>query len=521
MEIFKDKEKLIILILIILVPFLFGSLFFITPWFGDLNLIDEGQFAAWANHMLLGKHMFSDIYITYGPLYVYPLYLIFKFLGPQAFYVRLLYSTIGTILGMLFVWIFVEQFRFNKYLKYILLTLLILIPGNSIRQGVVFLSLLPLLKINPDKLSRWSFILGVLMTIAFLITPEAGIILGAIFILTFSYYFLKSKKIKVYFENLLLVVLGILFPFSLFYIWSSKEGWFNGYLATTKDILSSFSGVNLPNGMGFPNPLEFYYKNKLSLDWIKYLVSKDMLLYWQFLLFIIATIYVVIMVLTTNIKKNLFPFILILFYGLISYYSLIGRTGNFFLTLTPSLIILTYFAEKLFNIKDKVISKILLVIILLFIMRILFIFHPSISNINGIFHEFSNKPVERIGAIKISKQQLNYILAVRDYVSKNTNSKDKIFFLSNEPMMYMITNRLNPSRYDLPYIAHTRDKRYEMLSSFKTHPPKIIFYDTYSWAVDGISNKERLPEIMQFIRQNYYKTYILNGRVEVYTIKHD
>jgi hypothetical protein len=70
-------------------------------------------------------------------------------------------------------------------------------------------------------------------------------------------------------------------------------------------------------------------------------------------------------------------------------------------------------------------------------------------------------------------------------------------------MMYLLVNRSNPTRYDLPFIANTLEKRLEVLSSLERTRPKYIFENTLAWAVDGVDNRTRLPEVYAFIKQHY------------------
>lgn len=522
MEKFSKKEKILIVLTIVFVPLLLGSLFFVTPWYGDINVIDEGQMGAWANHMLHGKLMYKDIYITYGPFYVYPIYAIFKIVGPEAFYIRLFYGSVGTSFGIAGLLLFISRFSLKKIIFYPLIALLIFIPGAGIRQGAIYLFLWLILEHSKRKLF-FDFLSGIVLACSFLITPEAGIIGGIIVILLYGKRLIFDKNLKNVFLSLLFFTTGLIVLSSLFAVWASSEGWLGSYINTTRDVLQSFSGSNLPNGKGFPNPLDFFIENSPSIGWIKYLVSKDMLLYYQFLLFIISFLYLVTRKLLAVFDKRDYLLFLVTMTGFIHYYSLVGRTGNFFLALTPTIIILAYFAEKLWpTVKRNGASAQLglLILIVLVIARIFYIFIPSLQNLKGLIAQFERKHyVERLGSVAVSYDQEVYFRLIQNYVERNTASNDYVYFLSNEPIMYLLVDRVNPSRYDLSYIAHTLEKRYELLNSLKLNSPKLIFYDTVSWPVDEVSNKKRLPEIIAFINTYYAKTYIGNGRIEVYTLK--
>ena len=524
MQNLSKKEKIVIVLIILAFPFTVGSLFFITPWRGDFNLIDDGQMGAWASHMLHGKLMFRDIYITYGPFFIYPLYLLFKFFGPSGFLIKLLYGGFGTLIGIASAVLFISLFNFKRIVFYPLLFLLLFIPGLNIRQAAVFFFLWLLIKLHQSN-NVYSLLAGMVAAVSFLLTPDAGVISILLLLLYFIFQFIFKKNTKDLLVKLMLIGAGIGIITLFFSSWAMSEGWLADYVSTTPDILASFSGPLLPNGKGFPNPLTFFFSTAPSFAWLKYSISKDMLLYYEYMIFIATFLYLGARKIKGYSKQSDFYLLMIALSGFIQYYSLVGRSGNFFLTLTPVLIILGYFSAKLLDsVKKTTVQKKLrvaaLAMIVLFVLRILYIFTPSLNS----FIQFKNQysiysEVDRIGSTAITESQAKYLKLVKDYIALHTISNDYIFFLSNEPLLYMLTDRVNPTRYDLPYIAHTREKRYEMLSDLRKKSPKLIFYDNASWPVDEISNIRRLPEVISFIESHYYKKYIGNGRVVVYTLK--
>src|SRR3989344_2652336 len=140
----KRLNTILEIVIISFIGFLLGGTSG-SPFYGDVNVIDEGQFAAWANHMLHGKFLFKDIYVTYGPLYVYPLYLLSKIFGPSMFLVRA-YITIGALVGIYAVNEILKQFKIEKLLRYLTLVLFALLPIMQLRQAVGYIILLFLFK---------------------------------------------------------------------------------------------------------------------------------------------------------------------------------------------------------------------------------------------------------------------------------------------------------------------------------------------------------------------------------------
>src|SRR3989338_885736 len=476
--VYMDSKKKIVRsfviesVLIALVALAFGSLLFISPFYGDLNFIDEGQLGAWVNHMLLGKHMYEDVYIPYGPLYVYPLFVLFKLFSPSASLIRI-YMTIGTVISIATINILLYVSKVRTIERRVILLFLILIPGLSFRQGGGFLVLLFIALLLFYKKKSFYFLTGIFSIVSFLISPDIG--LFSILVCT-GIIFLRllfSKKIKSEILNLFYFLIGIVLVSSIFFLWSSHEGWFNSYMYTTADALISFSGINSPNGKNFPVP-----------NVISFVISKDGFLYW-------IVLYVVV----------------------------IGRPGHIFFVIHPVIIISILFITKLLTKvesngkREKFFTVVFLTFLCIFYFRLLLIFIQNFVKASFtpfvLFSEFNNP--FRVGYIEITPNQRNYIRDVQKFVHTNTTKADLIFFLSDEPMMYMLTNKINPTRYDLPFMANIIEKRYELIYDLQKNKPKFIFYNNNAWVVDYVDNFKRIPEIKNLLDTFYTKEYLTNS----------
>lgn len=515
----KDKKYLILeTVVIFLIAFFLGSSLFVTPFFGEINFIDEGQFGAWSYQMLNGKLMYKDIYITYGPLYVYPLFVLFKIFGPSAFLVRLLYVTLNSALGIALVNLLLHQMEFKKVSRWLVIFLLFALPGISLRMSLGFLIIPCLLKAISEKKHLLSFIVGALLSIAFLISPEIGLFSALLVFVFYLYFLIAQADLKFILGKILWTALGSVLVLALFFFWSKGEGWFSSYMEVTKDVLISFSGINSPNGTAFPNPLKLGYS----------IFSKEMLLYWELFFYLITSLYLFVKTAMKTISKHDRFLIFLSLYGLLLYVILIGRSGHFFFTLPILIIIAVYFAQELFlilvNIHKKYLERILaltlLIIILAFSIRLFLIFRPHFSKIASLLIS-TTKPRDNpkgVGPILISNTQKEKIKNMQNFISENTTREEKVFFVNDEPMMYLLVDRSNPTRFDLPYIANTKEKRMEILNDLIEKKPKYIFENIDAWAVDGISNIRRLPEIVEFLKKNYTKETLI-GNAIVYSSK--
>lgn len=518
-----EKSKIVYIIsvfLISLIPIFFGSLLFVSPFFGDINLIDEGQFLAWANHMFHGKLMYKDIYITYGPLYVYPVFLIVKFVEDSVFAFRFYSIALNGVLGILSVSLLLRRINLSLFSKITILLLITLIPGITIR---LVPAILAIFFITGRRSSLNNFLLGVVSAMSLLISQEIGVFVGMISMMSIFFGVIQEKRIREIIFRIVNFFVGFFIISSLFFVWSSYEGWFESYLLVSRDVLTSFSGINLPNGKAFPNLISNFTSITSFQGMLRAAVSKDILMYSTILLYIITFFFLVYKFAVREFLSQHMTITYINILGIFLFALIIGRAGNFFLMYTPAIIILVFFAENIIrslDFKRRIeLAHLIIIFILicLFIIRTFVIFRPHFyqlpTSIKAVYATYETSA--RVGNINISDGQTAYIEMLQDYIAKNTNDNDYIFFWSNEPMIYFLSDRQNPTAYDLPYIANTIEKRFEIVASLKESRPKFIFYNTRSWAVDEVDNKKRLPEVTSYVNLNYKKCDII-GNVEIY-----
>lgn len=518
-----EKAKKIICIaecfVIILFLFTFGSGAVVSPIFGDINMIDEGQFGAWVSHMLSGEHLYKDIYAAYGPFYIYPLYIFSKIFGPSVFLIRIVYIVLNTFLAVLIARAVLQKLTIRYGLELSTLFMLVIVPGFGMRQGIGLLSILLSFQAMEEKSYRWSIAAGISLATAFLVSSEIGIFTTTICGFFFFYKLVTAEKMNNVIKKLFFLLISIACIFLLVFVWANSEGWFSDYIYSTLDDLIIYSGINIPNGKDFPHALQLMPSTWSIIEWIKYIVSKEMLLYWLFFFYLTTFLYFFIrMILKISKKKDILIFLIAL-YGFFLSIILIGRNGHFPFTLSPVFILFAYFLESLlqtFKVSkkkyEKLISLTLISIICLFSFRIVLIYRPhflKVLSIPHVFFEAKNSP-KYVGFVAISPVQAKTIRTIQNFVEKNTKDTDTIFFFNNEPMMYLFVRRTNPTRYDLPEVANIKEKRLEVLNDLIKDQTKFIIDDTEAWSVDDISNRQRLPEVTRYIEGNYEKKFLDN-----------
>lgn len=516
------QKKIALIITIFVLSILLGTTSAGNFFVGDINMIDEGQFAAWANHMLHGEHMYKDMYIVYGPLFVYPVYLLYKFFTPTAFLLRL-YLILGSAIGVIGAYYVMEQLNITKFLRFVLLALLLLIPTMQLRQGLGLWTLYFLMASYSKKSGLWSYVSGFLAAITFLVSQDVGIFILIVAFAHYAYQYLSSNKVTSVLIQNTFFVLGFLTVWTTFFIWASYEGWFWDYVRVTKDVSISLAGINVPNGKNFPNPFEII-NTKDYLSAIKSMLSKEMLLYASLIVYFASIFYLTVTLFLRRLSGVRYNFFLLTIFGLLIYSILLSRSGigHFFYTLPPIIIIGGYFVSELVVVrkKHKHLSTVLILVISMYFARLLYLNNPQFKTLLNfstyVSADYNNPP--RVGTLNISNGQKNKISSIQRFVNTSTKASDYVFFFNDQPMMYMLVDRLNPTDYDLPFAGNTLEKRIRMLNSIASKKPKYIFIDREVWAIDEIPNSQRLPEVISYIKSNYY-LYSEIDKVLVYKIK--
>lgn len=525
----SKKEIMIEIFVVSLILFFWGGGWG-SPFVGPSNFIDEGQFGAWINHMSHGEKLFKDIFIVYGPLSVYPLFYLGKVFGPSIFLIRE-YLTLGAIPGFIGLYLFSKRLQFTRFIRYSMYLVFLLLPVLSMRQSAFIIGLY-FLVVSFDKSTLWRYLTGALMTVALLISQEYGIFL---FILFVFYSFVKSiDKKKVKYIKIFQILLGTIVSFGLFAFVALFDGWFVQYLKGTIDVIISFSGQNVPNGMGFPGLFDVDKQITGVKSLIKIFFDNNRMYYYSLMVYLVSIEYLSVGFITKKIKNWHREIFFITISGLLILPSLITRPGiaNFFGLIWPILLILFYFINSLIqgikakqkNNTKKIGSYILLILSVLFIVRLISLYRPNIytrardvTKIPQILNKGIGNPL--IGLMDLGSAQTKEVDKMKEILNKYSKKGDYVFFFNDEPMYYMLFDRRNPTRYDLPFAANYIEKRYELLNSLKINNTKLVILDKNVWAVDGIDNTKRLPEAFAFIVKNYERIDIRNTQIVVYIKK--
>lgn len=481
---------------------------------GDINLIDEGQYSAWVTNMLHGETMYKDFYLQYGPLMVYPYYFFAKVFGISFFSFRLWdVMQIG-----LSITIFVAILKFLKvkriFLVFSVVTLL-LVPGLNLRYllGLTILFLCINFCIRQSKI--YLIASGILLGAIFYASFEFASISLVLLLLLGILFMIFSAEFKEIIKSMIFFLISFFFSFLIFYLIFFKIGFVNLYFLSTLNFIKDLSGQNLPNGQGL---LPVLGASMNISEYLRALVSRVSLFYISLVMLTISSAILIIRVSVTKKTKDLFVLFASL-YALLINFSIIGRSGHYFSVFPFCLFVFLYLINSSYEYLKKINVKFFYIMLFLFgiyLVRHILIFRTDLFHSISLLTNVSQ--IEKVSPIRITKNQETDIKTIQDFVSRRVKKNEKIYILNNDPGLYFLVDRLNATRYDLPLLAETIGMRYEIVNQLKENHPIFIIEDKNAWAVDGVSDRQRMPEVFNYVIQNYkFKTNV--GSYIIYSLK--
>lgn len=482
-----------------------------SAFFGDINFIDEGQFAAWVGHMLQGQIIYKDFYVQYGPLMIYPIYFLMKLFGVSFFYIRF-WSLFGAFLGYIIGIYTLNRLGIKNTWFWISAVSLLIIPGIHIRQWIGILVLLLLMIYVEKKNFILGLFTGLVVALALFQSVEIGIF-TLIVVCLYSYFKLvNSKKIIDSIKLLYPIYLCLIISIMLFFLLFHSQGWLKEYISTTVGFASSISGMDLPNGQGLP----FVFQNTAShfsvLSLAKDIISKNMLFFWSFgILSVMLSVLFIRITLKQKRNEDIFA-LLITIFSLLIYISIIGRSGHY-ITVFPFVVVLgAYMCKAL--LASKKLYTLSLLLFALFIVRHVAIYRFSII---PNFNEKGKVTLARTYPLKMDSGDAKDISSLKEYLDTNSKKIESIYVLNNVPALYFLLERANATKFDLPLLAGTVDKRMQVVNELINNKPSYIIEDEKAWSVDGIGDSKRMPEVFGYVHSNYQLS-VKFGRFLLYKI---
>lgn len=470
---------------------------------GDINFIDEGQYAAWISDMHSGKTIYKDTYVQYSPLQVYPPYILTSIFGESIFYIRLWNTTITSFLGFVVLLALLKSLKTHWFVGILSIILLILLPGISIRYWLPILTFIFAVNAKKKQSKKMALVLGISLAITFLQSIEVGVITGILILFYLAIDLLQKRK----FALVAWSGAGFFFVFFLFAMLALSQEWFVSYIRTSLDFIASASGIGLPNGQGLPNLL-IHELPRSPLPILKFFFSQQMLFY--------QSLFVLVLFLSITIIRNLLRIaddrdviiFFVLMYSILLFGVIVGRSGHYFSLLPMVITCSSHFLSLAITAsykhgrrKELLFTYFCIGIFILYGVRHILIFRYTDFFRNRTAEKVTSLP--EVSPITISDEQAAIIIQLQKYIQKHSQLNDAVYIFNNQPAWYFFLKRKNPTMYNLPMTAVTKKQRLDIVASLHNNSPKFIIEDENAWPIDGISDRRRMPEIYAYIAKNY------------------
>lgn len=487
---------------------------------------EEGQHLAWANRILHGQFPNKDMFNLYGPLYEYGYAAAMKLFGVSLASFRIC-NLIYDFLGLFCLYTFL-RIAFRSRL-FAILTFLVIFEHIwfQLRIGLGFLSLAFLIAFLKGDLTekKWLYLAGIAAGVSLLYSQEIGI---SVFIATVAVLTIvvTGRRFNAGYRSFLFYGSGIatiLIPFAVYFavngaLWKALSTLieYPSYAAAGYAALPYPSIMNsIPPGFSFKayidsvfnifGPFEAFYAPGLYALVGAYLAVRVFLKKWGRDEMLLSALFV---------------------FGVFSFNTALGRSdgGHIQFTLPAAVILFFIFVEKIsFIVKEEtaggghstegrgllaVFIPMLLIIASIYGMSSVI---PAVDKLYSRYKQgYGREPegyvpsdIERLKGILVPKGSLDTVEKVTDYIISHTSKDDGILSIPNNAAYYFLTDRMNPTRFDLFGQIVTDSHRLEVVEDTKREKPLYVIYDMAIPPVDGIPDKLQFPQAMAYIKENY------------------
>ena len=544
---FKRTLPTSVFILIAVVSaYLYYSKGYLTSdWIGPWYLFSEqGENISWASAILSGKVLYKDTFCLYGPLMEYPLAFIMERFGETVYNARL-YS-LGTYMLAAAVISVISFATSRSRLQALLTALVILAFYFPVKQSVNATPLRMMLGILACfHIYRYAatgkrgvlFAAGIITGIAFLYSPEKGMaVLMAAAVFVGLAVLIDIKEIRLRVEEVLIFLGGFLLTLApvIYYFYSTDAlmPFLNNIADYSRYVMLGYDSLPAPDLIA---NIKGFLSGRDSFKVLAFGIA----FYLPVLIYALTLLFVGLEYLKGRLTPlDVFALMLTL-YAIVTFRSALGRSDGFHLVqvYAPAFFLLSYLAtlhlkHGASRLRAVVVFVILFALPLSFVMTNFNAAAPKkfiTMNTVGAAVKFS--PVVPRGFVESSAPEMAGIyippgsartidgLKAFKGMIKET---DEVYVFGNVPLFYFLLGKQNPTRYDYPYWAVTKEIQREIIGDLKRKRPLYMLYkmDRVDM-VDNIQPFLRLPLLYGFLMENYslesrvtfpgFKVYVIKG----------
>ncbi len=429
--------------------------FFITH---GITFYDEGYILYGAERILRGQVPYRDFHFAYTPLSLYVTALSFKIFGTRVLAGRILMVVIN-FLGAYFIYLLLKPFVKHIIFTYLVICAYIFWGIGHINFPWPVMFAIPTGMIHSLLLYKWykksslrfAFLGGIFVILTFLFKQNFGIVLGIQTFLTFL-FFREFRNIRF----VLFYLLGVFFamlPYVGYLIYT------NSLVAFIDDFYTyTIMRVIVEKTLDTP----FLYEDSLYGVFVK-------------LFFYVLPLYLSCIAFFKGLQKER-SFLIIVFFVVLYYFSGIRPTTDY-PHLVPLLALSAILLPFIITHAKQGIEKYIAIVF-----TVVFILLGLWTSLYKNYYRYEQPLMNATTFVKdkrtniwIWEDKARTIAILQNEITKKTRSNESIFVYHYSPFIYFVTERENPSMYDI-HPSNERMMRYyqEVVNSLEKKQTRYV-----------------------------------------------
>ena len=510
-------------LVVVIVTYLLGSFninFFYQANRGWPLLGEEGENLAWAQAILAGKVYGKDFFCLYGPLLIYPLAWAMKLFGVTVATARgyafgLNLAAYGIIITFLYATFRGRSTFVAAAVAYLLAfpSLAYLSPNCTYLR--VALGVLPLLFAYQYQQTGRRVLLaasGGAIGVGLLFSQEVAICSAIALACCIVLHSVAGRDYKELPGRVMLIAAGGLATLAPMMIYLFAKGALGPFFAT---LYGYPKLVTLGYGaLPFPGLADFIAAPRGSL-----------LHYAVIAIYLGTAVTVIPLLLLGRITRDNILQAGLLVFGALLFRSALGRSDGYhvyYASQPAFLLVLLAIDRAVCGIRRPVpvfvkagnvlaAGGLILFLCFLFIYSQilgmgLFLARSEVANFSAKWSRIASgtelRWLER-GGVFFDRRTNITLAKIKMFLDTNTSAGDYVYFFPNEAAYYFLFNRNNPTHYAIAYFAVTSAQRRELIADLEKNKPRYIVYSLDTWRVDDIPENRQVPEVVDYMQQNY------------------
>ena len=498
---------------------------FYNDFTGDWPLLgEEGENLAWVHNLLNGGVYGKDIHCLYGPMLIYPLVWFMKLFGTTVVTARV-YTYVLDLFAYSIILAFLYKTLRSKtvfisaaayYILFFNQGLNHLLSPNStyLRVALGFVPIFLTYSYQGHKTKVLVVAAGLVLGQSLLFSQEVGVCsMLAVFVLLFAMHRPQhnladlGRDIFCLLAGIVVSVLPLLTYF-----------WGHGVLDSVLNNLfvhPRLLGLGF-TALPFPDLREF-----LQRPWELFLY------YWAIFVYVASALYLIPLLIMGRRDRETLLRVSVLAFGAILFRAALARSDTYHVLFVsqPAFLLLFLFIDGALAGIGKNVAKAMVAVQLLFLSAMIgWLFLLSINNLDTNIWTRSRYDLKDFGTklsilpyglsvpqvpragILFDPTTANSVAKIASFINQHTQPSDYVYFFPNEAAYNFLFDRRNPTRYVISYFAVTRQQRLELIADLEKKRPEYVIYSKMTWRVDDIPENIQVPEVVNYLRNNYVQT---------------